>query len=107
MNELLKVFGSILLIFGVIVGITISVYYLIEGFSNENVVEGYNYLPRGSGHNRVYGRRRRPRGGYWSGLRRRPWMPWYWRTYYYPSTWRYVAYPSTGYSNPGLQTYYL
>lgn len=50
-------------------------------------------------------------GGYWGGFYRRPWMPWYWRTYYYPSAWRYVAYPSTSaynlYGTPGLQTYYL
>lgn len=83
----------------------------VEG-ENEGFIEGYNYLPRGARY-----RRKGQRwysggyGGYWGGFYRRPWMPWYWRTYYYPRAWRYIAYPSTSaynvYGTPGLQTYYL
>lgn len=78
----------------------------------DNFKEGYNYLPRGARYRRRgqtwYGG---GYGGYWGGFYRRPWMPWYWRTYYYPRAWRYIAYPSTAaynvYGTPGLQTYYL
>ena len=82
----------------------------------EETKEGY--VTRGGRGRGRYGRRRGGRswygggyGGYWGGFYRRPWMPWYWRTYYYPNAWRYIAYPSTSaynkYGTPGLQTYYL
>jgi hypothetical protein len=62
--------------------------------------EGYNYLPL-----------KRNYGGYYGNFYRKSWMPWYYRTYYYPNAWRYIAYPSTSaynsYGTPGLQTYYL
>jgi len=120
-----KGFGIILLYIAFIVGgiwsTVVGIMYFVnknDPYSNDDVVEGYNYLPasgrrRGRGGYRGRGRggRRGGYGGYWGGFYRRPWMPWYWRTYYYPNAWRYVAYPSTSaynlYGTPGLQTYYL
>jgi len=89
-----------------------------SGSTNPNTLESFGRGSRmgyrGSGGAAGYRRNQRyggGYGGYWGGFYRRPWMPWYWRTYYYPSAWRYVAYPSTSaynlYGTPGLQTYYL
>lgn len=111
---------SVLKGIGVLVVIAVLVYLAgvaITGGSwtwgmDDTFTEGYNYLPRGARYRRKgqrwYGG---GYGGYWGGFYRRPWMPWYWRTYYYPRAWRYIAYPSTAaynvYGTPGLQTYYL
>jgi len=119
-NLLIEI-GWVLLQIVVIVLLALAVYFGImalvndgDTYSNDDVVEGYNYLPasgRRRGRGGYRGGRRGGYGGYWGGFYRRPWMPWYWRTYYYPNAWRYVAYPSTSaynlYGTPGLQTYYL
>ena len=92
--------------------VSLPPFDMITGFDGDTFKEGYNYLPRGARYRRKgqrwYGG---GYGGYWGGFYRRPWMPWYWRTYYYPRAWRYIAYPSTSaynvYGTPGLQTYYL